>query len=57
MSVEQVTAHKSPGHRMHPDHDVLERRLNATMKVEIQGAVVAESRDVVEVDEDGYPPR
>ena len=48
---------RSPGHREHPDHKVLEKRLSQRMKVEVDGQVVADSSDVVEVDEDGHPPR
>ena len=48
---------KSPGHRDHPDHKVLESRVNRRVTVEVNGRVVADSRDVIEVDEDGNPPR
>ena len=48
---------RSPGHRQHPDHKVLEKHLDQRVTVEIGGQVVADSRDVVEVDEDGSPPR
>ena len=50
-------AGKSPGHRQHPDHKVLESPVAGRMTVELAGAVVADSRDVARVDEDGYPPR
>lgn len=48
---------KSPGHREHPDHKVLEHHVDRRMKVVINGELVADSRDVIEVDEDGHPPR
>jgi uncharacterized protein (DUF427 family) len=48
---------KSPGHRAHPDHKVLESRLDHRLEVEIDGEVVADSRDVLKVAEDGYPDR
>lgn len=48
---------KSPGHRQHPDHKVTEQHLDQRVKVEVAGQVLAESSDVVRVDEDGCPPR
>ena len=48
---------KSPGHQKSPDHKVIEKRLEQRVKVEIGGQVVADSRNVIELDEDGYPPR
>ncbi len=48
---------KSPGHREHPEHKVIEKHIGRRMKVEVGGEVVAESSDVIEVDEDGNPPR
>jgi uncharacterized protein (DUF427 family) len=40
-----------------PDHKVEERRLRERVKVEVDGRVIAESDDVIRVDEDRYPPR
>jgi uncharacterized protein (DUF427 family) len=48
---------KSPGHQQHPDHKVRERHIDQRVKVEVAGQVLAESSDVVRVDEDGYPAR
>jgi len=48
---------KSPGHRQHPEHKVLESRVPHTMKVEVDGVTVAQSDDVVRVDEDQAPAR
>ena len=48
---------KSPGHRKWPDHKVEERSLDQRMQVRIGGEVVAESDDIIEVDEDGHPAR
>lgn len=48
---------KSPGHREHPDHKVIEHHLDQRVTVEVNGEAVANSRDVVRVDEDGNPPR
>ena len=48
---------KSPGHQKHPEHKVDERRLDQRVTVEVDGQVLADSRDVIRVDEDGYPAR
>lgn len=47
----------SPGHQKWPEHKVIERHVDGRMRVEIDGNVLAESADVIEVDEDGAPPR
>jgi uncharacterized protein (DUF427 family) len=48
---------KSPGHQKHPDHKVDEKHVPQHVKVEVAGQIVAESDDVILVDEDGNPPR
>lgn len=48
---------KSPGHRKYPDHKVEEQRLRDRMQVEVDGRVIADSRDVILVKEDEYPDR
>jgi uncharacterized protein (DUF427 family) len=48
---------KSPGHQKWPDHQVRERHLTERVKVMAGGEVVAESADVIKVEEDGNPPR
>jgi uncharacterized protein (DUF427 family) len=48
---------KSPGHRDKPDHKVEEMHLHEHVKVKVNGEVIADANDVIEVDEDGYPPR
>lgn len=48
---------KSPGHRAHPDHKVEEKTLGRRVQVEVDGKIVADSTNVIEVDEDASPPR
>jgi uncharacterized protein (DUF427 family) len=48
---------KSPGHREHPEHKVDEERLHERWQVTAGGQVLADSDDVIRVDEDGAPPR
>ena len=48
---------KSPGHQNMPSHKVEEKRLKARVVVDVGGAQVADSSDIVRVDEDGYPSR
>ena len=48
---------KSPGHREHPEHHVRERSLSNAIRVAVNGDVIAESTDVVKVEEDGNPAR
>lgn len=48
---------QSPGHRKWPDHQVREVPLDESLQVEVGGRVVAESSDVIRVDEDENPAR
>jgi len=48
---------KSPGHRLHPEHHVRESQVGERMIAVFAGQTIADSRDVVRVDEDGHPPR
>jgi uncharacterized protein (DUF427 family) len=48
---------KSPGHEKYPDHHVREQPLGLWMKVEIEGELIADSIDVVQVVEDRNPVR
>ncbi len=50
---------KSPGHQKYPNHKVEEHRLppSAHVTVEIGGQIVADSQDVIRLDEDGHPSR
>jgi uncharacterized protein (DUF427 family) len=48
---------QSPGHRKNPDHKVREKRHSGRMRVEVNGEVIAQSDDVIEVIEDKAPVR
>jgi uncharacterized protein (DUF427 family) len=47
----------SPGHRQWPEHKVVEQHLDGRVRVSFHGETVADSSDVIRVDEDGYPVR
>jgi uncharacterized protein (DUF427 family) len=48
---------KSPGHRAHPDHKVAERHVSERIRVAVAGETLADSSDVIKVEEDGSPSR
>ena len=48
---------RSPGHQQWPEHKVLETPLHQRVTVELDGQIVADSRGVIRVDEDGSPVR
>lgn len=48
---------KSPGHRKWPEHGVREIAVSGRVQVSVAGQIVADSRNVIRVDEDGYPAR
>ena len=48
---------KSPGHREHPEHRVRETRVTARVQARVGDQVVADSNDVIQVNEDGHPMR
>ena len=48
---------KSPGHRDHPGHHVREKRLQERIRASVDAVLLADSTDVIEVDEDESPRR
>jgi uncharacterized protein (DUF427 family) len=48
---------KSPGHSEHPEHKVEEKRVGARLQVAVAGEVIADSGDVIALDEDGHARR
>jgi uncharacterized protein (DUF427 family) len=53
----EVIMSKSPGHQKWPEHKVLERPVGERVTVEVEGQIVADSRGVIRVEEDGSPAR
>jgi uncharacterized protein (DUF427 family) len=47
----------SPGHRQWPNHQVSERHIQQRLQVRVDDDLVADSNDVIRVDEDGKPSR
>ena len=48
---------QSPGHRDHPEHHVDQRPVRGRLRAVLGADVLADSDDVIEVTEDGNPPR
>ena len=48
---------RSPGHQQFPEHRVIEQHLDERVRVSVHGETVADSTDVIKVEEDGYPAR
>lgn len=48
---------RSPGHREHPEHKVREKHLSERIRASVGGELLADSTDVVKVEEDRSPSR
>ena len=53
----EISMSKSPGHQKWPEHRVLEHPVGERVTVELDGKLVADSRNVIRVEEDGSPAR
>ena len=48
---------KSPGHRDHPEHRIIERHLQERIRATVGGELLADSTDVIKLEEDQHPSR
>jgi uncharacterized protein (DUF427 family) len=48
---------KSPGHRQQPKHKVVQTHVRARVQARLGDSVIAETDDVIQVNEDGSPIR
>lgn len=48
---------RSPGHQLVPDHKIRETRVRQRVQASVDGEIVADSTNVIRVDEDGAPVR
>lgn len=48
---------KSPGHQKWPEHQISEQRADRVFRVELDGEVLAQSEDVIQLEEEGHLPR
>ena len=48
---------KSPGHRENPEHRVREQHLRERIRATVDGQALADSTDVIKVEEDQHPSR
>jgi uncharacterized protein (DUF427 family) len=55
--MKESTVDESPGHEQWPNHKVAEHHIKGKLSVEVNGLRMAESSDVIRVDEDGSPAR
>jgi len=50
-----VSPNSGPGYRKHPEHRLTTRPAGARVQVAFNGELVADTRDAMRLDEDGYP--
>jgi uncharacterized protein (DUF427 family) len=50
-----MSANSAPGWKTHPKHHIATKPAGARVQVSVKGEVIADTRDAVRLDEDGYP--
>ena len=50
-----MSSNSGPGYRQHPDHRLTTKPAGVRVQVRFNGEVIADSKDAVKLDEDGYP--
>lgn len=50
-----MSANRSPGYKRHPDHRITTKPAGVRVRVKLNGEIIADSRDAVELKESDYP--
>jgi uncharacterized protein (DUF427 family) len=50
-----MSANRAPGWKQYPRHRITTRPAGVRVQVRVEGELVADTRDAVRLDEDGYP--
>jgi uncharacterized protein (DUF427 family) len=51
-----LSANNGPGYKKHPDHRLTTKPAGVRVQVTFNGDVIADSRDTIRLEEDGYAP-
>lgn len=51
-----LSANNGPGYKKHPDHRLTTKPAGVRVQVTFNGDVIADSRDTIRLEEDGYVP-
>ena len=54
MEGEILSANSGPGYKKHPEHRLTTKPAGVRVQVTFNGEVIADSRDAIQLDEDGY---
>lgn len=55
MEGEALSPNSGPGYKKHPEHRLTTKPAGIRVQVAFNGELVADSRDAIRLDEDGYP--